>query len=453
MMTAKYIVHFIVYLLSSIVIIDTYAGNPRPSVLDTLSPNSTFIVKKDIDLHGHSFQFPEGVTIIQKKGSFINGTLIGNGTILLASGKNVFNNVDIKGTWNVKEISSSLFSNMSDDRLFENINNMQTSQIHNHIILEDRRFDVSIGKENGYVLFVEDNATIEFKGDIYLQPNSLKYYSVVMIRESDNIKLLGGGSIVGDRNTHLGETGEWGMGISIYSSHNIDISGIAVKSFWGDGIYVAKSSERVKIYDLNISGCRRQGISLVGCKNVIIKDCSISNIKGTAPGYGIDLEPNPDQNVDSVLVHNITIKGCNGGVQMGAGAKNTTISNIVVEECQIYTDAYSEYPLNIVRVDNVYIVKCDIISNNKGCKFWHCGNVTMQKSSVIVTNDEPSIVIIDNDDTRFDACTLKTKGLALSSLKNVRINGCNITCKRLSPNFIDNLFYSTNNNTIRSYNN
>lgn len=91
--------------------------------------------------------------------------------------------------------------------------------------------------------------------------------------------------------------GEWGMGLSILSSKNVEIENLKVTKFWGDGIYIGKksdltTSENITINFADISDCRRQGISIVTVDGLFMDRIKIDAIAGAPPQSGIDFEPN-----------------------------------------------------------------------------------------------------------------------------------------------------------------
>src|SRR5690606_13215833 len=130
-------------------------------------------------------------------------------------------------------------------------------------------------------------------------------------------------SLKGDRKKHLGKKGEWGMGIGIRSSVNITVNNPNISDFWGDGIYVGEiwhseqskyrlndySSRNIKIKGGIIDHNRRNGISVVSAKGVVIEGVLIQNTEGTLPMAGICLEPaNNRQFLEDIVLRNITTK-------------------------------------------------------------------------------------------------------------------------------------------------
>src|SRR5690606_22800228 len=114
----------------------------------------------------------------------------------------------------------------------------------------------------------------------------------------------------GDRDDHTALDGEWGMGIGIRGSKNISIFFSDIKDCWGDGIYIGKmnsrDSENIVIHNSRIDNCRRNGISITSARNVNVSGALISNINGTPPMYGIDIEANNnDDNIEEIVLKDI----------------------------------------------------------------------------------------------------------------------------------------------------
>ena len=91
-------------------------------------------------------------------------------------------------------------------------------------------------------------------------------------------------------------THEFGTGITITDSNNIEINGVTIKNTIGDCIGTIAPPINVTVDNLNIIDCtlenaRRQGISFVATgENYLIKGCNIGRINGTDPQCGIDIE-------------------------------------------------------------------------------------------------------------------------------------------------------------------
>ena len=91
-------------------------------------------------------------------------------------------------------------------------------------------------------------------------------------------------------------THEFGTGITITASTNIEINGVTIKNTIGDCIGTSAPPINVTVDNLSIIDCtlensRRQGISFVATgENYLIKGCNIGKINGVDPQSGIDIE-------------------------------------------------------------------------------------------------------------------------------------------------------------------
>lgn len=105
-------------------------------------------------------------------------------------------------------------------------------------------------------------------------------------------------------------TYEFGSGLTVADSNNIEINGVTIKSCIGDCICTIAPPLKVTVDNLNIINCnlensRRQGISFVATgESYLVKDCNIGNINGTDPQSGIDFE-----HYD--YIKNVVIDSCN----------------------------------------------------------------------------------------------------------------------------------------------
>ncbi|KYG59423.1 cell wall-binding repeat-containing protein [Planococcus maritimus] len=148
-------------------------------------------------------------------------------------------------------------------------------------------------------LVVKDGIVLKFENEAILKaiPNALERSEVIRIHDVKNVKILGYPEIIGERDEHLGSTGEWGFGVSIRGAENIYIENAKISNFWGDGIYIGSTAKKnyninIEINNVELTNNRRQGISIISVENLLIKDATITNTNGTSPQCGIDIEPN-----------------------------------------------------------------------------------------------------------------------------------------------------------------
>ena len=195
-------------------------------------------------------------------------------------------------------------------------------------------------------------------------PNSAQRYSIIKASRVSNVE-ISGGSIVGDRARHIGTSGEWGMGINILASSNVNVHDLTVSDCWGDGLYIgaigsagnATPSTDVTVSNVVSNNNRRQGLSFGPVNRAFVYKSTFSNTNGTKPEHGIDIEPQvqgPSQNiriessimsgnrgnglemsdnVSGVVLKSSTLKGNNGfGVLIGGTSSNAWLAaNLITE--------------------------------------------------------------------------------------------------------------------------
>ncbi len=131
-------------------------------------------------------------------------------------------------------------------------------------------------------------------------------------------------------------------GINIHECYNVSISNITIEKCAGDCIYIGyktKPANRVSMTNLVLDNGRRQGISVTSAENLLIDNCNISNINGTAPQAGIDIEPNANSVITNFAIRNTTIKNVDGaGLAMHNtkinGLDNISIENVIIDGCK-----------------------------------------------------------------------------------------------------------------------
>src|SRR5690606_26583623 len=151
-------------------------------------------------------------------------------------------------------------------------------------------------------------------------PSMTRSYNMLHMENVENIKLYNP-RLEGERQEvfdGIKRTGEWGMGIAIRSSKNIEIYNAELSTFWGDGIYFGTSvknrsvsNEDIIIKNPKIYHARRNGISLTNGIDVVIENPEIYETGRKSPGAAIDIEPNSNQNkINHIKIINPkTVKG------------------------------------------------------------------------------------------------------------------------------------------------
>ena len=318
--------------------------------------NNSIIVNDTIDLKGGKCELPKGFLLNLRKGAIRNGEIVGNETKLKCN-RGAFVDVRIRGTWRVPVIRSSFFQDVNSVNSLKNVIALTHTAIKNKVYIEKGLYNVSAPSEGASCLLICDNTTIVLDGTIQMEPNSFQGCKVIEIR-GNNVILKGHGTVVGDKDTHQGMLGEWGMGISILHSNNVLVSGLTMMNCWGDCVYVGEKSENVTIERCILDHSRRQGISITSAANVIIKDNKISNVAGTLPEFGIDIEPDPGESCVNVCVENVSITNCKGGILSWGGAPGAFVEGITIKSCKF--SGIERIPFRFDKCNSVLVENCEL---------------------------------------------------------------------------------------------
>jgi len=356
-----------------------------------VSPHSTYLVNKEINLRGQKVVLPEGVTLKFNNGGFSNGEIVGNGTKVSGLSSKIFDRVTISGTWNVPKISTAMFRDLSYDNALRDVVALSDPSVHNIITIEKGDY---VAKVTGYIpaLSIRSNTDVILNGTIKLKSNNLDQYVIVNLSGA-NINLHGSGQIIGDKFSHTGTTGEWGMGVKVSAGQNVVISDITIKECWGDCIYVGNSSKNVTIDNCTLIDGRRQGISVTSANGVTIKDCNISNVNGTAPQYAIDIEPNIGDTIDNVLIDNVKVINCFGGFGTFGRAQGARIGTVTIRNSSV-KGSKSKYPISLIRGEEIIMENCYIDSDDRSSVLvQEVENVSAKDNMLKSTNSLPFKII------------------------------------------------------------
>ena len=319
------------------------------------------IIDKDIDLEGKECIIPKGNTVVFNGGVIKNGILDGNMTKIECKGK-AFDRVTIKGSWNVPEISTNLFVNLDYVNSLRDVVALANPRVKNRRVIEKGDYKVRAENKAKVCVPVCSNTDLIIKGTIRLAPNDLKSYNIIQA-QGENIKIRGNGTIIGDKHTHTGQGGEWGMGIRLTGVIKTNISDLTIKDCWGDCIYVGGNSKNVIIENCKLDGGRRQGISITKANGVTVRNCTITNVCGTAPEYAIDIEPKRHDFVDNILIENVIVRDCEGGFKATTGktkdgAKTPWIGAVTIRNCDV--KCRKKYPIRFKKCKKIEINKCKL---------------------------------------------------------------------------------------------
>ena len=202
-------------------------------------------------------------------------------------------------------------------------------------------------------IFLRSNVTVRMTDDTVVQAiaNDATSYTIFRLQDIENAHILGG-TLLGERDEHLGTTGQGGFGVLIFSSRNVVIEKVTANKFWGDGFIVGRyyadqpDPENIIFYQVSADNNRRQGLSITNGSKIKVIDSVFANTDGQSPQSGIDIEPNPSAHSPIILpdgtrvagvVSDVEISGSrflnNSGYGVIASANgDATVKNIVLRD-------------------------------------------------------------------------------------------------------------------------
>jgi hypothetical protein len=201
-----------------------------------------------------------------------------------------------------------------------------------------------------YVIDPVRNVRLRSKMHLQLDPgavlrakrNDADRAYVLMVYKVSDVE-ISGGRIVGDRDSHLGTTGEWGHGIMVRGSKRVTVRDIHISDCWGDGVSIGGAevtnaptipSDDVVIANIVSTGNRRQALTIGRSRNIKVYDSELSHTGGIKPGCGIDIEPDSDTSAttSNILVDNCWIHHNQGnGILVYKRVSGVTVRNCTLE--------------------------------------------------------------------------------------------------------------------------
>ncbi|QEE25636.1 right-handed parallel beta-helix repeat-containing protein [Rhodanobacter glycinis] len=166
-------------------------------------------------------------------------------------------------------------------------------------------------------------------------PTRLGSSSIIKIYRAHDVS-VSGGSLVGERDKHLGRTGEWGFGIDVRASSSVTLSNIIVSKCWGDGFYLGslpvngknQGCSNIVMQNVTATENRRQGLSIIACNGARIMNSKFLSTNGTSPAAGIDLEPNAGDVVENIVIQNCDVlNNAGSGIQTWNASSSVEIIN------------------------------------------------------------------------------------------------------------------------------
>lgn len=382
------------YITALILILGIISCNAQTSLSKlSFKEGKTTIIKNVVDMKGGELVLPKDVTLkFERGGCLKNGKVTAFNTSISGYKQGIFDGVKIAGEWNVKYISTDLFKNLSQLNSLQNVFALASESVYNVITIPEGNYEIAASYDGNSILSVPSNTEVIINGVITMRSNDFPSYYIMKLK-GKNIQLHGKGEIVGDKHTHTGTKGEWGMGVLLTQSKNVDVYDLTIKNCWGDCIYIGTESSDVRINNCTLINGRRQGISITSANGVYISNCSISKVEGTAPQYGIDIEPNKGDIVDNIVIENVEIYDCYGGILTYGKAENAHIGSVVLKGCKVY-DCVAKYPLNFQTGKSVEVLHCEVRAEEQTAILFQNLQKAVASNNVLISSNKQPIKVI-----------------------------------------------------------
>ncbi len=245
--------------------------------------------------------------------------------------------------------------------------------------------------------------------------------------------LILGGEVRGSRTPVAGL--QWGIGLRIDSASRVTVRGTRFHDHYFDGIWIGGAgptpSRDVLLDGVTVTNCRRNGLSVTHAVGVRIRDSEFSWSAGQDPESGINVEPNPDEQVDDLAIFDTVAEGNQKGFYLHAG-RGRSGSNYKVIGCRISNN--DKYGL-IANGMRQFVLMDTTVEAPTGMGISIGEDAGRQASDVTVINNRVSrtplgLVLAGVQDARvfgntFTGCRLELRGAGVSG--TVAISGNEVT--------------------------
>lgn len=285
---------------------------------------------------------------------------------------------------------------------------------------------VVTGSSFGGGIQLNDNNILRFINGsyLYIDGQNTDKYVIINLRNTSNVTVIDG-YVIGDIDSHVGDTGEYGFGYYIASAYNFKLINCQAYKCWGDGIIVTSDNVTKtpcvlgEINNVFMSDNRRQGMSIIAWDNGVVNGGVFEKTgftKSINPSFGIDIEPNADgRSVINVVLNSPRTRfNKNGG--------------ILLTPSQMTDDSYSSKGIYNVTI-NTPISYQDY--GFAGLRFSFAGNSNSWNPNYTTAKINGTININDSliQESAYNAIKFDRWGLSapVVNIKNTTIIDCNAT--------------------------
>lgn len=212
-----------------------------------------------------------------------------------------------------------------------------TAALQNLLGSGDRTIHIPAGDYVTGKLFISSNTALLLDSGVIIQDSGVLGPEDQLINiRSDNVYISAyGAKILGDRNVY--PPGEQRHGVLIYGANNITIEGLESSNNAGDGFTIGgpagQPSQNVVLSACLASNNRRQGLTIFNVRNLYVVNCQFQYTQGTAPQFGIDIEPDyPTEILDQIrILQPLTLANHGGGIAISLENLNANSYPIDIE--------------------------------------------------------------------------------------------------------------------------
>ncbi|TYA71912.1 right-handed parallel beta-helix repeat-containing protein [Seonamhaeicola marinus] len=287
-------------------------------------------------------------------------------------------------------------------------------------------------------LMLDQNAVIE------MTPNNRWNYCAIRINNQSNV-VVSGGTIIGDRDNHEytarndgSRAHDEGHLICIEGeSQNVTVENMILGKANGDGVLIVGSGvgQDQMLTDINInrnnfSDNRRQGVSIVGGRHILIENNEFHHTNGTAPEFGIDIEGAGRIN-DSIVIRTNYFHHNKGGDIVNTDGTDIIVENNILLQGQ--SNTYIDGPLVYWKNASWTIRNNNITMRTQSVNNWN--GIIMYSNSSPKTNPDTTFV---HNNTLNKCGMYMYNGADLSVRNNIMLEG------HLAFSEMDNLILENN---------
>jgi len=200
----------------------------------------------------------------------------------------------------------------------------------------------------------------------------------------------------GDTRNKVYPTHEFGAGITIKNSKNVIIENLSIREVTGDCIALSGPQTTPNVNTI-IRNCilqysRRNGLTLIQGNGVLVKDTTISYIKGTTPSSGIDIEPDSSQICDNVVIDNVIINNCyNYSVISSTNGTNNILKKIALKNCNLAGGFLITNVTDCFSIDNCTLTK-DLTTSSKYIILQDSNDLLVMTNSTVSSSNGDVVV-------------------------------------------------------------